>query len=73
MNSPLFNMLGGMPGGNNPMQMIQSFLQFKNTFRGDPRAEVQKLIQSGKISQSQLDQAQNMARELQALLSQMNQ
>lgn len=72
-NSPLFNLLGGMPTRNNPIQMINQFMQFANSFKGDPKAEVQKLIQSGKISQSQLDEAQNMARELQALLSQMNQ
>lgn len=72
-NSPLFNLLGGIGGNNNPMQMIQQFIQFKNTFQGDPKAEVQRLISSGKISQSQLNQAQNMARDLQNLLSQMNQ
>lgn len=71
MNSPLFNMLGGF-GGNNTMQMVQQFMQFKNSFKGNPREEVQKLIASGKISQSQLDQAQNMARDLQNLLNQMN-
>ena len=71
-NSPLFNMLGGM-GGSNPMQMVQQFIQFRNTFKGNPQEEVQKLISSGKISQSQLNQAQNMARDLQNLLSQMNQ
>lgn len=71
-NSPLFSMLGGMTSGNNPMQMIQQFIQFRNSFQGDPKAEVQRLISSGKISQSQLDQAQNMARDLQNLLSQMN-
>lgn len=72
MNSPLFNMFGNMPSGNNPMQMIQQFMQFKNSFQGDPKAEVQRMISSGKISQSQLDKAQNMARDLQNLLSQMN-
>jgi len=71
-NSPLFSMLGGMTSGNNPMQMIQQFIQFRNSFQGDPKAEVQRLISSGKISQSQLDQAQNMARDLQNLLIQMN-
>lgn len=55
MSNPLFNALGGgIPQGNGPMQMIQQFMQFKQNFKGDPKAEVQKMLQSGKISQQQL-------------------
>lgn len=54
MSNPLFNVLGGgMPQGNGPMQMIQQFIQFKQNFKGDPKAEVEKMLQSGKISQQQ--------------------
>lgn len=53
---PLFNALGGgMSQGNGPMQMIQQFIQFKQNFKGDPKAEVEKMLQSGKISQQQLN------------------
>lgn len=51
MSNPLFNALGGgkMPG---PMgqfqQMMQQFQQFRQNFQGDPKQEVQKLLQSGK-------------------------
>ena len=54
MPNPLFDMLGGgrMPG---PMgqfqQMMQQFQQFRQNFQGDPKQEVQKLLQSGKMSQ----------------------
>ena len=52
MSNPLFNALGGgMSQGNGPMQMIQQFMQFKQNFKGDPKEEVQKMLQSGKISQ----------------------
>lgn len=69
MSNPLFNALGGvMPQGNGPMQMIQQFMQFKQNFKGDPKAEVQKMLQSGKISQQQLNQVQQMAGQFQNML-----
>ncbi len=72
MSNPLFNALGGgMPQGNGPMQMIQQFMQFKQNFKGDPKAEVEKILQSGKISQQQLNQVQQMAGQFQNLLKNM--
>jgi hypothetical protein len=69
MSNPLFNALGGgMPQGNGPMQMMQQFMQFKQNFKGDPKAEVEKMLQSGKISQQQLNQVQQMARQFQHML-----
>ena len=69
MSNPLFNALGGgMPQGNGPMQMMQQFMQFKQNFKGDPKAEVEKMLQSGKISQQQLNQVQQMAGQLQHML-----
>ena len=67
--NPLFNALGGgMPQSNGPMQMMHQFMQFKQNFKGDPKAEVQKMLQSGRISQAQLDQAQQMAQQFQRML-----
>jgi hypothetical protein len=51
------------------MQMIQQFQQFKKAFTGDPKAEVQKLLTSGKINQQQLNQLQAMAQQFQGLLN----
>ena len=69
MSNPLFNVLGGgMPQGNGPMQMIQQFMQFRQNFRGDPKAEVEKMLQSGRISQQQLNQVQQMAGQFQHML-----
>lgn len=71
MANPLYNALGGgkMPG---PMgqfgQMMQQFQQFRQSFQGDPRAEVQKLLQSGKMSQQQLNQLQSMAQQFQQFI-----
>lgn len=67
MSNPLFQALGG--GNNNQFsQLVQQFQQFRNTFRGDPQQEVQKLLQSGKISQQQLNRLQSAAQQFQALL-----
>lgn len=71
MSNPLYNALGGgkMPG---PMgqfgQMMQQFQQFRQSFQGDPKAEVQKLLQSGKMSQQQLNQLQAMAQQFQQFI-----
>jgi len=71
MGNPLFNALGGgkTPG---PMgqfgQMMKQFQQFRQSFQGDPKAEVQKLLQSGKMSQQQLNQLQAMAQQFQQFL-----
>ena len=68
--NPLFNALGGqMPGPMGQFQnMMRQFQQFKQSFQGDPKAEVQKLVQAGKISQQQLNQLQQMAGQFQQLL-----
>lgn len=71
MNNPFMAALGGgqMPG---PMgsftQMVQQFNQFKANFKGDPKAEVEKLMQSGKLTQQQLNQLQQMAKQFQSLI-----
>ena len=69
--NPLFNALGGgqLPGPMGQFQnMIQQFRQFQQSFKGDPKAEVEKLVQSGKISQQQLNQLQQAASQFQQLL-----
>ena len=69
--NPLFNALGGgqMPGPMGQFQnMVQQFRQFQNSFHGDPKAEVEKLVQSGKISQQQLNQLQQVAGQFRQLM-----
>lgn len=74
MSNPLFSqMMGGMPQQtqtptNNMSNLIQRFQQFKNMFNGDPRQQVQQLINSGRVSQAQYNQAVQMANQLQNLL-----
>ena len=60
MNNPFFGALGG---GNGFFQIMQQFQQFKANFQGDPKAEVEKLLQSGAMSQQELNQLQSMAKQ----------
>nr|DAE49108.1 MAG TPA: Protein of unknown function (DUF2680) [Caudoviricetes sp.] len=69
--NPLFNALGGgqMSGQMGQFQnMVQQFRQFQQTFQGDPKAEVEKLVQSGKITQQQLNHLQQVAGQFRQLL-----
>lgn len=66
MGNSLFNALGGniFPGNN----MLAQFQQFKQQMQGkNPHEEINKLLQSGVISQEQLNQAQQMAQQLQTM------
>lgn len=61
MSNPLFNQM-------NNNNMIQQFIRFRNGFRGDAQQQVQQLLNSGRVSQSQYDQAVKMAQDFQRML-----
>lgn len=65
-----FDSLGGarpqMPM-NGMQNMMQRFQQFRQMFTGDPKQQVQQLLNSGKVSQAQYNQAVQMAQQLQKL------
>ena len=46
---------------------MQQFNMFKQQFRGDPQAQVQQLLNSGKVSQQQYNQAVQKANMLKQL------
>ena len=59
MSNPLYQAFNG--GHNNMMGNFQRFMQ---QMQGkNPNEEIAKLLQSGKISQQQLNQAQQMAQQ----------
>lgn len=64
----LFNALGGKPVQSPMMQMLNNFNQFRAGFNGDAKAEVEKLIRSGKVSQQQLNSVQAMANQLRGMI-----
>lgn len=63
MNS-LFNMLGNSMPNNQMTQLINQFQQFKSSFNGDPQMQVQQMLNSGKITQEQYNNAVQMANQL---------
>ena len=64
MANPLFGMMQNqMPGG-----LMQRFQQFQQMFRGDPRQQIQQMLNSGRISQGQYNQAVQMAQQLQRMM-----
>nr|DAI03881.1 MAG TPA: hypothetical protein [Caudoviricetes sp.] len=67
MSNPLFNQLNQ----NRPMSMVQQFNQFRQQMKGvNPQNMVMDMLRSGKINQQQLNQAQQMAQQMQYLLRQ---
>lgn len=74
MPNNLYKALGGdnqlPPQIRNFNQMVREFQKFKANFQGDPKKEVERLLQSGRMSQQQLNQLQEMAKEFQNLMNQ---
>ncbi len=48
--------------------MVQQFLQFRQNFKGDARSQIQQMLNSGRISQEQYNNAVRMAQQLQSML-----
>lgn len=78
MGNPLFSRFNQNGGNfipqnngnpmNNMMGLMQKFNQFKNNFQGDPRAQVQQLLNSGQMSQEQFNNLSQMASQFQNML-----
>lgn len=72
MPNPLFDQMGGgqMTGPMGQFQQFMSaFQQFKANFKGDPQQEVQRLLNSGQMSQQQYNQLQQMANQMSRMMS----
>jgi len=62
MSSPVFGAMGENQGGN----ILQQFKRFMHEMKGkNPQEEINKLLQSGKINQQQLNQIQQQAQQMQ--------
>lgn len=66
MSNPLFNQ---MQPQNQFTQMMQRFQQFRQQFQGDPRQQVQNLLNSGRVTQQQYNNAVQMAQQLQRMMT----
>lgn len=72
MANDLFKQLGGVkPNDGGFSEFVKQFRQFKANYQGDPRAEVQRLLQSGQMTQAELDQLQNTAQQFAAMMPRM--
>lgn len=65
MPSPLFNTFGNMPINNN---LIQQYKQFRSMFSGDPKQQVQQMLNSGQLSQQRFNELMNTAEQLQRMM-----
>lgn len=65
MSNPLFGMMQGQAPMNGIMQRFQ---QFQRMFRGDPRQQVQQMLNSGRVSQQQYNQAVQAAQQIGRML-----
>lgn len=64
MSNPLFKAMGG-----NQPNIMGDFQRFMQQMQGrDPNQEIANLLQSGRISQQQLNQAQQMAQQMQGMM-----
>ena len=56
------------PQNNAPIpnaQMIEMFNQFRSNLKGDPKQMVMNMLSQGKISNGQLQQVMNLAKQMQ--------
>lgn len=64
MSNPLFKAMGG-----SQPNMMGDFQRFVQQMQGiNPRQEINRMLQSGQISQQQLNQAQQMAQQMQGMM-----
>ena len=49
--------------------MFMQFMNFQNSFRGNPQQMVQQMLNSGQVSPQQYQNAVNMAQQLQSMFT----
>lgn len=73
MGNPFFNKFGNAtPNLPEPFQnaayLASQFKQFRDSFQGDPRQQVQELLDSGKMSQERFNYFSNMVSPFERLI-----
>jgi hypothetical protein len=64
MANPLYNMFGGNAPMNPVAQLVRDAKNFRKSFTGNPKDEVQRLLNSGQMSQQQFNQFSQIAQQV---------
>lgn len=64
--NPLYQQMSN--NGAGMQNLVKQFQQFKQNFSGNPQQQVQQLLNSGKVTQEQYNQAVQKAQMLQQFL-----
>lgn len=69
MGNPMLQRLNRQPMQENPANMLQQFQAFRRQIAGrDPKAMVEEMLQSGKMSRQQFEQLSQQAKQLEHIL-----
>lgn len=68
MANNLFNAMNNQIANNPFAQIIREAQNLKNTFNGNPREEVQKLLNSGAMSQQQFNKYSQIAQQVMQMM-----
>ena len=63
MSNPIYGLLNGQH--NN---LLTQFQQFKQSFNGDPNQTINQMLQSGKVTQEQVNRATQIANQMKGML-----
>lgn len=66
MSNPLLSLSGVV--NKRQKSIVEQFREFRCSFNGDPQARINELLASGKITQSQLNQATELANMIKGMM-----
>jgi hypothetical protein len=64
MANPLYNMFGGNVPMNPMAQLLRDAKAFRKSFTGNPKDEVQRLLNSGQLSQADFNRYSQIAQQV---------
>lgn len=70
MSNPLFSVLGGNQQNNQIARIKNEIDNFQKTFNGNPKDEVQRMLNNGTLSQKQFNEYAAMANQIMSLMAQ---
>lgn len=68
MANSLFTQFGNQPPNNGLMQIMAQAQDLQKTFNGNPKEEVERLLNSGQMSQDQFNRFAQMANQIRAMM-----